>query len=73
MVYLRVVNVRLNMKLENIKVNVGICPECKNFSSFIDTPKKQIFVCHICNQKVKQHVNGKVLYKSIEVPGIEIT
>lgn len=60
------------MKLEDVKVNVGVCPICKNFSSFMTTKKHNIFTCHICLKKVEQYVNGKVIYKVITVPGIEI-
>ena len=32
------------MKLEDIKANVGVCPECNHFSSFMETKKKNIYI-----------------------------
>jgi hypothetical protein len=52
------------MKLEDIKANVGVCPECNHFSSFMETKKKNIYTCHICLKKVEQYINGKVIYKN---------
>lgn len=61
------------MKFDDIKANVGICPECNHFSSFVETKKKNIYTCHICLKKVEQYVNGKIIYKTITIPGIEIS
>ena len=66
------ITVGIKMKLDDINVNVGICPECQNFSSFRETKKMHIFSCAICLKKVEQYVNGKIIYKTIIVPGVVI-
>ena len=41
-------------------IALGKCPECFEFSTFIPTKKKDIFICEECDQKVKQYKNGKI-------------
>ena len=52
------------MKLDDVNVNVGVCPECQSFSSFKETKKINIYQCAICQKKVEQYVNGKIIYKT---------
>jgi len=51
---------------ENIKSTVGLCPHCRADVIFIPTSKKLIFVCTYCNKKVKQFINGKIHWTSVE-------
>ena len=60
------------MKLDDVNVNVGVCPECQSFSSFKETRKINIYQCAICQKKVEQYVNGKIIYKTIVIPGVVI-
>jgi hypothetical protein len=41
-------------------IALGKCPECFEFSTFIPTRKKDIFICEECDQKVRQYKNGKI-------------
>jgi hypothetical protein len=53
-------------------MNIGICPECSSFTSFTITKKKNIFKCVLCLKNVEQYINGRIIYKTISVPTIEV-
>lgn len=56
----------------DVNMNVGVCPECCSLSSFIITKKKNVFKCILCQKDVEQYINGRIIYKTITVPEIEI-
>lgn len=56
----------------NTDINVGVCPECSNLSSFTNTKKKNIYKCLICKKDVEQYINGRIIYKTINIPAIEV-
>lgn len=53
------------MELDDIAVNLGICPHCSTPVHFRKTKAPNIFVCPLCFEKSKQHINGKVLFTKI--------
>ena len=53
-------------------LNIGKCPKCTEYTHFNKTKKPTIFTCAICDSIVEQKINGKVLYKEVELPGIFI-
>jgi len=53
-----------------ININAGVCPTCNERTHFMPTFKKHVFRCEICLNKVKQQMNGKIIYKEIPIPQI---
>jgi len=47
---------------------VGKCPECSEPAVFLPTRKKDVFVCDVCLEQVKQHVNGKISWFKLSDP-----
>lgn len=48
---------------------LGKCPSCFEFVTFVPTKKKDIFVCEVCDDKIRQYKNGKIhWYKYTEEP-----
>ena len=58
------------MKLDDIHINAGECPTCHQHTHFSPTFTKHVYRCEICLNKVKQQINGKIIYKEIPLPGI---
>ena len=48
------------MTLRMTDLALGKCPHCFVHTTFIPTKKKNIFICDHCEDKVRQHVNGKI-------------
>jgi len=51
---------------ENTKSTVGLCPHCKADVIFVPTSKQLVYVCTHCSKKVKQFINGKIHWTSVE-------
>ena len=60
------------MKLDELHINAGECPTCHQETHFTPTFKKHVYRCEICLNKVKQQINGKIIYKEIPIPEIFI-
>jgi hypothetical protein len=60
------------MKLHELHINAGECPTCHQETHFTPTFKKHVYRCEICLNKVKQQINGKIIYKEIPIPEIFI-
>ena len=45
---------------------LGKCPHCETVTTFIPTKKLNIYICDYCESKVRQHVNGKVIFNYLE-------
>jgi len=54
------------MDLEDVQINLGVCPHCATPVHFRKTKDENIFVCPICLEKSKQHINGKVLFTKVD-------
>ena len=53
-------------------LNMGECPKCLEHTHFNRTVRPRLFTFSICDELVEQKINGKVLYKEVELPGIFI-
>ena len=49
------------MDLDEVQVNLGVCPHCATPVHFRKTKEENIFFCPLCLEKSRQHING---YKS---------
>lgn len=51
------------------EINLGICPECKDYTHFHIQKKLKhkysLMICDMCRKKVVQYVNGKVHYEKL--------
>jgi hypothetical protein len=56
--------------MTNKEINLGICPECKDYTHFhiLKKLKKQysLMICDMCKKQVVQYVNGKVHYERLD-------
>jgi hypothetical protein len=55
------------MDLEEVYVNLGICPHCGTPVHFRKTKEESIFACPICLEKSRQYKNGKVLFTKMNL------
>ena len=56
----------------NETLNLGSCTKCKEHTHFNYTKKDKYFSCSICEGLFEQKINGKVLYKEVDIPGLII-
>lgn len=54
------------MNIDDVDINLGICPNCKFPVHFKKTKKEKIYICPLCFEKAQQHVNGKVLFTKVK-------
>lgn len=48
------------------QINLGQCPNCNCIVPLQKTEQDRIFTCPACLKQCKQHINGKVLYNTID-------
>ena len=53
------------MDLDEVQVNLGVCPHCATPVHFRKTKEENIFFCPLCLEKSRQHINGIVLFTKV--------
>jgi len=54
------------INVDDVDVNLGMCPSCRMPVHFRKTRKENIFICPLCGETAQQHINGKVLFTKIK-------